>query len=86
MKFFNYYKEKNRIKSLNTIEDEGENLYYLGVEEQCEVYNNYSIGDLILVKKYKYRNGNWGENHIFLIVEIDNNKKNIMYYRYDTFF
>lgn len=45
------------------------------VAETLEEYNykdNYLIGDIIYVKKYKYENGKDGKNHLFVIVGENN--------------
>lgn len=80
MNFIKFIQNIGMIKNLESIgyeENESVDFY---VAEQSVSYNNYKIGDLILVKKYKYRNGNWGENHIFLIIEISNYRNSVLYY------
>ena len=44
--------------------------FYVG--EKIELYNNYSIGDIVFVPKYMYNNGNDGYNHLFVTVDEDN--------------
>lgn len=72
--------EKGRVKPVeeafieNPVEEEnhkGELEYYL--EEEQELYNEeYSIGDIVFVTKYKYEDGSDGNNHLFVIIEKDN--------------
>ena len=33
---------------------------------------SYEIGDIVFVKKYKYQNGNFGKNHLFVIIDQNN--------------
>lgn len=40
--------------------------------EETEQYNIYSIGDIVFVKRYKYQDGNDGNNHLFVIIDQDN--------------
>lgn len=44
--------------------------FYVG--EKIELYNKYSIGDIVFVSKYKYKDGKKGYNHLFVIVDEDN--------------
>lgn len=41
--------------------------YFL--EEETETYSEYSVGDIVFVKNYKYENGATGQNHMFVIIE-----------------
>lgn len=73
MEFFNYLKLNNKVKLLSHIEKGYEEniLEYFDslVNEKEEFYNDYSIGDIVFVGKYKYKSGYNGKNHIFLIVD-----------------
>ena len=40
--------------------------------EKIEQYNIYSIGDIVFVKRYKYQDGNDGNNHLFVIIDQNN--------------
>lgn len=40
--------------------------------EETEQYNIYSIGDIVFAKRYKYQDGNDGNNHLFVIIDQDN--------------
>ena len=43
------------------------------VADDSEAYNaTYSIGDIVFVKEYKYKNGRKKKNHLFVIVGEDN--------------
>lgn len=80
MNFLEFAKLNNKIKNLDEIlfeslEYDDYNLYECGVN-----YNNYLIGDLVFVQKYKYKNGKLGRNHIFLIVDISIKNENVLYY------
>ena len=44
--------------------------FYVG--EKIELYNKYSIGDIVFVSKYKYNTGEDGYNPLFVIVDKDN--------------
>lgn len=44
--------------------------FYAG--ERLELYNQYAIGDIVFVPRYKYNNGSDGYNHLFVIVDEDN--------------
>lgn len=33
---------------------------------------SYEIGDIVFVRKYKYQNGNFGKNHLFVIIDQNN--------------
>ena len=80
MNFLEFAKLNNKIKNLDEIlfeslEYDDYNLYECGVN-----YNNYLIGDLVFVQKYKYKNGKLGSNHIFLIVDISIKNEKVLYY------
>lgn len=72
--------EKGRIKPVeeafkeNPVEEEnhkGRLDYYLREDE--EPYNQeYFVGDIVFVSKYKYEDGNEGNNHLFVIIEKNN--------------
>lgn len=40
--------------------------------EEKETYNTYSVGDIVFVKTYTYKNGNLGNNHLFVIIDKGN--------------
>lgn len=40
--------------------------------EEKETYNTYSVGDIVFVKTYTYKNGNLGHNHLFVIIDKGN--------------
>lgn len=42
------------------------------LREENEEYNTYEVGDIVFVKRYLYSNGDYGENHFFVIVEQNN--------------
>lgn len=44
--------------------------FYIG--EPTVKYPKYDIGDIVFVKNYKYKSGKMGNNHLFVIVDIDN--------------
>jgi hypothetical protein len=44
----------------------------LTVREEKEEYNLYSIGDIVFVDEYNYKNGNVGNNHLFVIISQNN--------------
>lgn len=44
--------------------------FYVG--EKIELYNQYKIGDIVFVPKYKYNDNKEGHNHLFVIVDEDN--------------
>lgn len=49
---------------------------YIGVAEESEKYNTsfkYEVGDIVFVKKYKYEDGTEGKNHLFVIINQNNN-------------
>ena len=39
------------------------------INEKSTKYNSYCIGDIVFVCNYKYPNGKYGRNHMFLIVD-----------------
>ena len=78
MNFLDLAKQKNKIKLLKDLNDEKCEVYQ--VFEASVSYNNYKIGDIVFVQKYKYKNGTNGSNHMFLIVDMQNQKEKIMYY------
>lgn len=41
-------------------------------KEEYNYRNDYKIGDIVYVRKYKYKNGNNGKNHLFVIVAENN--------------
>ena len=49
---------------------------YIGVAEDYEEYNinfKYKVGDIVFVKRYKYEDGTEGRNHLFVIINQNNN-------------
>lgn len=38
------------------------------------VKKDYEVGDIVFVSKYNYNNGNQGENHLFVIIDAEENK------------
>ena len=49
---------------------------YIGVAEEYEEYNinfKYKVGDIVFVKRYKYEDGTEGRNHLFVIINQNNN-------------
>lgn len=80
MDFINLAKQKKKIKLLKNIKDEYYNFEYNQFFEITINYNNYKIGDIVFVQKYKYKNGSNGCNHMFLIVDMQSKQEKIMYY------
>ena len=52
-------------------EDHKGNAYYY-LKEDSEDYSIYSVGDIVFVRKYKYKDGKEGKDHLFVIVEENN--------------
>ena len=50
------------------------------LEEEKEIYEEYNIGDIVFVKKYLYKNGKKGINHLFVIIEKGNYAVPIEYF------
>ncbi len=43
------------------------------LKEDNEIYNNhYEIGDIVFVREYIYSNGKIGNNHFFVIIDLNN--------------
>lgn len=42
------------------------------IKEEEEQYDKYEIGDIVFVKNYYYKNGEKGENHLFVIIDQNN--------------
>lgn len=84
MNFIQIAQKQNKIKSLEDIEytlcDNTKECLYKYLSEENTQYNHYKIGDIIFVKKYKYKNGLLGNNHMFLIVDTQEDKKSLMYF------
>lgn len=78
--FIQYVEENSKIKSIEDIDRDEYLFEYLEIQEPPEKYCNYIVGDLILVQKYKYKNGKFGYYHIFLIVDININNEDISYF------
>ena len=77
--FLNYALNSGRIKPFEDAfddfpveeEDHKGNAYYY-IEEEQEEYNRYSVGDIVFVRKYKYKDGSEGKDHLFVIIEENN--------------
>lgn len=50
------------------------------LREDIEEYDEYTIGDIVFVEKYKYSDGKIGKRHLFVIVEKDNYAVPIEYF------
>ena len=60
--------KNNLIKELKDIDIVEDNSIYLNEEQS--IYNfKYNVGDIVFVKKYNYKDGSIGSNHLFLIIE-----------------
>lgn len=78
--FVEKIKKINKIKSADEAfilypveEEEHKGKISSYISEDNETYNiEYSIGDIVFVKEYKYKNGKEGKNHLFVIVGKDN--------------
>lgn len=84
MNFIQLAQIRNKIKLLddikeNTCDDLKEYLFEYVSEEYIN-YNNYKIGDIVFVQKYKYKNGTRGNNHMFLIVDKEEKEPNLLYF------
>ena len=74
--FWEYALKSGRIRPMEEAfeefppeeEDHKGNAYYY-IREDDEEYNRYSVGDIVFVRKYKYKNGKEGKDHLFVIVE-----------------
>ena len=80
MDFIEIAKKNNKIRALYSINNYGNEEELLYLLESTVSYNDFFVGDLVFVKKYKYKNGNLGVNHIFLIVDVSNNYNRAIYY------
>lgn len=77
--FLEYALKSGRIRPLEDafkefpVDEENHkgNAYYY-IKEDSEEYNKYSVGDIVFVRKYKYKNGKEGKDHLFVIVEENN--------------
>lgn len=38
------------------------------------VKSNYEIGDIVFVSKYNYSDGKPGQNHLFVVIDVDKNE------------
>lgn len=43
------------------------------ISEPKEIFEEYSVGDIVFVKKFKYPNGMEGKDHLFVIIDKYNN-------------
>lgn len=77
--FLEYVLKSGRIRPVEDAFDEfpveeeehkGNAYYYLKEDE--EEYNKYSVGDIVFVRNYKYKDGREGKDHLFVIVEENN--------------
>lgn len=50
--------------------------FYVG--EEIVEYPSYEIGDIVFVENYKYNDGKYGKNHLFVIVDKDNHAVTII--------
>lgn len=85
--FIKKLKQSNRIKDAHEAFKEfpAEEEWHKGEEksflkEETEEYGEYNKGDIVFVKEYKYKNGNKGARHLFVIVEKDNYAVPIEYF------
>lgn len=67
-------KLKYNKEDLRYLDDSYEELkeYVYEIEEEETPYSSYSIGDIVYVKSYSYKNGDKGQKHLFVIVDQDN--------------
>ena len=77
--FLKYAYKQGKIKNVEEAFKEYpvEEEYHKGKIENilCEkevLYNGYDIGDIVFVKMYNYKNGNIGNNHLFVIIDKNN--------------
>ena len=80
MDFLEFAKKKNKVRNLSDICWNMPNYTFGIINEHQVKYNNYTVGDLVFVQKYKYKDGKFGNNHIFLIVDIDKRSEKAVYY------
>jgi hypothetical protein len=57
-----------------------EKLIHIGRNEVNMKKEKYEIGDIVFVSKYKYENGEDGNNHLFVIISNDNEYIPIEYF------
>lgn len=77
--FLDFVLKSGRVKPLEDAfnefpveeEDHKGNAYSYLKEDEKE-YNRYSVGDIVFVRKYKYKDGKEGKDHLFVIVEENN--------------
>ncbi len=70
-------KERGKIKTYSEfLETKEANLYLLSEEESIyyisqnnEKLKKYKIGDIVFATNYRYKNGNNGKNHSFVIID-----------------
>lgn len=48
----------DKVKTLNDVDWNCSSFSFNFIQESSIRYNNFIIGDLVLVQKYKYKNGN----------------------------
>lgn len=70
-----YEKYYDQFLDLDKVEDEDalspeEVEYY--ISENFETYDNVKKGDIVFAKKFIYKNGVIGENHLFVIIDQNN--------------
>lgn len=58
IEFIDYAIKMNKVKTLNDINWNCSSFNFNFIQECSIAYNNFIIGDLVLVQKYKYKNGN----------------------------
>ena len=58
IEFIDYATKMGKVKSLNEVDWNCSSFSFSFIQESSILYNNFIIGDLVLVQKYKYKNGN----------------------------
>ncbi len=79
-KFLQIAIQSNKIQELNNITTNADLFEYIELQEESKQYCNYIIGDLVLVQRYRYKNGKMGFYHIFLIVDLYTSNDKILYF------
>ena len=70
-------KEKGVIKTYEEFLETDEAIEYALAEEEVKYYiskhnenlNKYKVGDIVFLSEYKYKNGEKGKNHSFVIID-----------------
>ena len=76
IKNYSDYAESKNGKQESMVKEEEE--YYMELEERKKM-KKYNIGDIVFVSKYKYKNGENGTRHSFVIID-DSNAVEIDYF------